>query len=71
MLLYADSILRWYLPFINSIFSHIFYNLFFLGYVRSILGNSRSITKNEAQLLASALRANYGKMFCGMTRKFH
>ena len=36
----------------------------------SILGFTRSITKNESQLIASALRANYSKMFSGMIRKF-
>lgn len=48
----------------------ILFNTFFKGYVRSVLKDSRSITKNEAQLLASALRANYGKMFSSMKRKF-
>ena len=60
---------------INSfcIFSFPFYfykNTFSEGYVRSVLGNSRSIMKNEAQLLASALRSNYGKMFSSMIRKY-
>jgi len=42
---------------------------FFIGYVMSVLGDTRSINIKEAELLASALRYNYGKMFGGMTRK--
>jgi hypothetical protein len=43
---------------------------FVTGYVWSVLGNSRCIIKQEAQMLASALRTNYTKMFSGMNRKF-
>jgi hypothetical protein len=47
-----------------------FITFFIKGYVRSVLGNSRSLYKNESQLLASALRANYPKMFSNMIRKY-
>jgi hypothetical protein len=48
-----------------------FFKFYFcLAYVWSILGFTRSITKNESQLISSALRANYSKMFSGMIRKF-
>jgi hypothetical protein len=40
------------------------------GYVTSVLGTTRSISKKEAQDLASALRANYSRMFGSMIRKF-
>jgi hypothetical protein len=41
-----------------------------LGYVQSILGTTRCISTKEAQALASALRANYSKMFGSMIREY-
>jgi hypothetical protein len=40
------------------------------GYVWGILGNTRSILKSEANMLAAALRANYPKMFSSMICKY-
>jgi hypothetical protein len=64
-----DQQLRYHIHLSTSFLSSVYLN-FFIGYIRSILGNSRSINKNEAQLLASALWFNYGKMFGNMLRKF-
>jgi len=44
--------------------------LIFLAYVLSVLGCTRPIKHHESQLMASALRSNYSKMFSGMIRKF-